>query len=230
MVPPSQGTNKSGDFPSWAGESDSALSDRALFLRYQREDNLVAFQEFYQRVTPRIRQFLGARRVAPAERLEDLIQSIWLKIHRTRALYDPKFEPLQWVFVIARTLWLDDLRAQKGGAPTEGEFAHSRVAPREVPIEAENTENILLQEEMKHQTVLQIENRPGTTAHLQAEVFRLRVFEEEDYEEIARVLQLKEPYVRQLFRRAKEWLVQQWGSASESEQHREMLEEKGDRP
>lgn len=96
----------------------SRLSE--LMARYQAGD-LGAFEEIYQETVAGVERYL-ARRNGPAG-LDDLVQEVYLQVHRARRTFRPErpFEP--WLFAIAR-------HVSQMAARTRG-----RQAAREVPIE-----------------------------------------------------------------------------------------------
>ena len=69
-----------------------------------------AFRVFYERVAPKIWTFV--KRKAPNQSIaEEIYQETWTKIHRFRDRYDPALEPLPWIYTIARSVFLDRMRA-----------------------------------------------------------------------------------------------------------------------
>jgi RNA polymerase sigma-70 factor, ECF subfamily len=86
----------------------SQLSDEQLFLRYNNGDQR-GFQELVQRYEPRIQGFLR-KRLNDEERVEDLTQDTFLRIHRARENYDPSRKFSTWIHTIANNLLKNEFR------------------------------------------------------------------------------------------------------------------------
>lgn len=86
----------------------SVLTNEALFDLYCKGD-LAAFDGYYARVSPKMWGFIK-RRVPTVAQAEDIYQEVWIKVHRSRDQYDPKYPINPWVFTIARSVLYDGLR------------------------------------------------------------------------------------------------------------------------
>jgi RNA polymerase sigma-70 factor (ECF subfamily) len=84
------------------------VPDEDLMGRYAYGDT-AAFDELFRRYEPRAYNFFY-RRTSSAERAQDLYQELFLRVHRSRAAYDPSFPFGPWFFQIARRLLIDDHR------------------------------------------------------------------------------------------------------------------------
>ncbi len=120
------------------------LSDEQLFQRYTDGDEN-GFQLLMERYEPRIQGFLR-KRLSDEERVEDLTQDTFLRIHRARDSYDPNRKFSTWIHTIAnnllknefrnrsrrREMVFSDLRAESApsGAPSRPvEFESTRADP-----------------------------------------------------------------------------------------------------
>ena len=120
------------------------LSDEQLFERYTDGDER-GFHLLVQRYEPRIQGFLR-KRLNDEERVEDLTQDTFLRIHRARDSYDPNRKFSTWIHTIAnnllknefrnrsrrREMVFSDLRAESApsGAPSRPvEFESTRADP-----------------------------------------------------------------------------------------------------
>ena len=120
------------------------MTDEELFQRYTQghEDGFRVLMERYQ---PRIQGFLR-KRLNDEERVEDLTQDTFLRIHRARDSYDPNRKFSTWIHTIAnnllknefrnrsrrREMVFSDLRAESApsGAPSRPvEFESTRADP-----------------------------------------------------------------------------------------------------
>ena len=84
------------------------MTDEELFQRYTQghEDGFRVLMERYQ---PRIQGFLR-KRLNDEERVEDLTQDTFLRIHRARESYDPARKFSTWIHTIANNLLKNEFR------------------------------------------------------------------------------------------------------------------------
>jgi RNA polymerase sigma factor (sigma-70 family) len=108
------------------------LSDEELMVMYQAgaED---AFQILYQRHSEKIYGFLRSR-VWNNERAAENFQDVFLKMHRSKHLYNKFLPALPWIFSVTRSVLIDGLRADKR-AKRDAEFKHEEAdnAPATLP-------------------------------------------------------------------------------------------------
>lgn len=84
------------------------LSDEQLFQRYTDGDEQ-GFHLLVKRYEPRIQGFLR-KRLNDEERVEDLTQDTFLRIHRARGSYDPSRKFSTWIHTIANNLLKNEFR------------------------------------------------------------------------------------------------------------------------
>jgi RNA polymerase sigma factor (sigma-70 family) len=84
------------------------LSDEQLFQCYT-DGNEAGFQVLMERYEPRIQGFLR-KRLNDEERVEDLTQDTFLRIHRARGSYDPSRKFSTWIHTIANNLLKNEFR------------------------------------------------------------------------------------------------------------------------
>ncbi len=84
------------------------LTDEQLFQRYTDGDPAV-FRVLVERYEPRIQGFLR-KRLNDEERVEDLTQDTFLRIHRARDSYDPARKFSTWIHTIANNLLKNEFR------------------------------------------------------------------------------------------------------------------------
>jgi RNA polymerase sigma-70 factor, ECF subfamily len=84
------------------------MADEDLFQRYTsgQEDGFRVLMERYE---PRIQGFLR-KRLNDEERVADLTQDTFLRIHRARASYDPSRKFSTWIHTIANNLLKNEFR------------------------------------------------------------------------------------------------------------------------
>lgn len=84
------------------------LTDEQLFQRYTDGDEY-GFRLLMERYEPRIQGFLR-KRLNDEERVEDLTQDTFLRIHRARESYDPSRKFSTWIHTIANNLLKNEFR------------------------------------------------------------------------------------------------------------------------
>jgi RNA polymerase sigma-70 factor (ECF subfamily) len=91
------------------GESESSLE--SLMEAYQ-QGNAAAGDQLFTRVSPQLYRFMavqsGDRRHA-----DDLLQDLWLRVHKARQTYRPRDPVLPWLYAIARFVKVDGYRKRR---------------------------------------------------------------------------------------------------------------------
>jgi RNA polymerase sigma-70 factor (ECF subfamily) len=157
------------------------LSDEALMEAYQQGDD-IAFAVLYRRHSPKIYGYLvNSLRDGPF--VDDVFQAVFLKLHRTRAHYDPAFPFLPWLFTVCKSVMIDAIRKKKS-------------------ILEETNEDALDQAEAQDQrsevSLPDLGRLPGT----QRKAVELRYGQDLSFEEISKRLETSPANVRQLISRA----------------------------
>lgn len=86
-------------------------SDEELMSSYARGE-YPAFQELYYRHSGRVLGFLCKRLNSKVD-AEDVMQTVFLKLHQSRHRYDLKLPFLTWLFAITRNALIDHIRKLK---------------------------------------------------------------------------------------------------------------------
>ncbi len=68
-----------------------------------------AYQRLLTAITPRLRAIVG-RRISDPDRAEDVVQEVFLSVHKNRHTYDPKLAFGPWLHTIAERRTMDYLR------------------------------------------------------------------------------------------------------------------------
>ncbi|HEX6924058.1 MAG TPA: sigma-70 family RNA polymerase sigma factor [Longimicrobiaceae bacterium] len=143
--------------PAARPSSLEELTDEQLFQRYTDGDEN-GFQLLMERYEPRIQGFLR-KRLSDEERVEDLTQDTFLRIHRARDSYDPGRKFSTWIHTIANNLLKNEFRNRSrrretafselrpeqsaSGAPTRPiEFESSQADPEQETYRSELREAI----------------------------------------------------------------------------------------
>lgn len=87
------------------------LSDKELMMMYQKGAEK-AFQVLYARHSSKIYGFLK-RRLSHEEKVTEVFQEVFIKIHKSKHLYNDSLPALAWIFTISRTVLIDELRKDK---------------------------------------------------------------------------------------------------------------------
>jgi len=85
-----------------------ALSDEDLMQLYTKGD-YTAFKELYGRYSGKIYGYLTRRLQGETQR-EEVFQNIFLKLHKQRSKFNPKFSFKSWIFSISYSCLIDYLR------------------------------------------------------------------------------------------------------------------------
>ncbi len=106
-----------------SGGSSSANPDmERLMTRYQQADSAAA-AALVDLLSPQLCRFFGSQMGSRTE-AEDMLQDVWLRIHRMRHTYRPGEPVLPWVYAIARRVRVDNYRKRH------------RIARRERSVDA----------------------------------------------------------------------------------------------
>lgn len=76
--------------------------------RYQVGD-LAAARSLIELISPNLQRYLAAQSAGRGD-ADDLLQEVWLRIHRVRHTYQPGRPLLPWVYAIARRVRVDHYR------------------------------------------------------------------------------------------------------------------------
>ena len=179
-------------------EADNAR-DIALMARVKKGD-MDAFRELVEahqhRVVGTCAKMLGDERDA-----EDLAQTVFVRVWKSAARYEPTAKFTTWLFTITRNLVFNETRRRQRH-PTQSLEAVSDPEDRpqqfaDPGVKAPDT--ALLDDEMQAAIQRAIEELPEA----QRMAVIMRRYDETPYEEIAEVLELSVPAVKSLLFRAR---------------------------
>lgn len=162
-------------------------TDEELLLRLA-EGEREALDHLYSRHSGRILNY-GLRRGLSQERSEDVLQIVFLQLHRKKHLYNPRHSALAWIYVITRSE-LKDYRNREIKDFSELDESLSQTADSAPKLEMKDEAESLL-EELKPR---------------EQEVMRLRYLDEMEYDEIAILLKESESNLRQIVSRSLRFL------------------------
>lgn len=157
----------------------SNLTDEDLMELYQNGDAL-AFETIYYRHKDKIYTYLQ-KRLTNKEQIDDLFQSILVKFHKSRHLYEKKYLLLKWLYTICRSELLD--------------FAKKR----KVQLVELNDKHIgISTEEEDRQIDIDCES---TLSEKEKNAIKLRYYSDQDFNEISKVLNTSESNTRKIISR-----------------------------
>ena len=104
------------------------------YQTHSPDEAYAAFNEIYSRYSQRVFNFLN-KKVKNTTESEDLLQSVFIKIHESKHLYKNKFKFEQWLFVIARSKVLDYFRSSKRYQNRLNNFEHVAVIFEDLEVD-----------------------------------------------------------------------------------------------
>ena len=159
--------------------------DEALFERYQDGDDQ-AFTQQVERYEPLIKGFLF-KRLKDEERVQDLTQDTFLRVHRARARYDTARKFSTWIYTIASNLLKNEYRNRSRRRETAfSDLRSEGAAPRPVEFESDavDPERLAYRGELREA----IEDAIGRLEDHHRIPFVMREVEDRTYEEISEAI------------------------------------------
>jgi RNA polymerase sigma-70 factor (ECF subfamily) len=180
------------------------LTDEQLFQRYTDGDEQ-GFRILMERYEPRIQGFLR-KRLNDEERVEDLTQDTFLRIHRARESYDPNRKFSTWIHTIANNLLKNEFRNRSRRRETvfsELRPDHGRSGSAVRPVEFESADADPEQETYRSELREAIDTAIGRMDEHHRLPFVMREVEDLSYEEIAEVIGIPVGTVKSRLNRAR---------------------------
>lgn len=144
-----------------------------------------AFGILYQRHSSKIYRFLQTR-VSQKEKLADIYQEVFVKIHKSKHLYSKYFPLLPWIFTVTRTVMIDELRKDKDHNTLESVDMITASGVFEL-----NTDSI------SDSAIALVDNLPNS----QKLAIQMRYIDDKTFAEIAQSLNTSSVNVRQIISR-----------------------------
>ena len=161
------------------------LADETLFERYQGGDDR-AFTHLVERYEPLIKGFLF-KRLKDEERVQDLTQDTFLRVHRARERYDTGRKFSTWIYTIASNLLKNEYRNRSRRRETSFSDLRSEGAePRPIEFESDTVdpERFAYRGELRDA----IEDAIGRLEDHHRIPFVMREVEDRTYEEISEAI------------------------------------------
>lgn len=89
----------------------SDLTDEQLMKLYQNGEG-EAFKALYVRHSPKVFGYLKAR-IKNKEKMAEIFQEVFIKIHKSKNLYNNNLPLLPWIFTITKSVMIDEIRKDK---------------------------------------------------------------------------------------------------------------------
>jgi len=158
----------------------SGLSDEELMVKYQLNE-YQAFEVLYQRHRERVFSYLK-KRVFDQQKLDDLFQGIFLKLHKCRHLYRKEHLFIAWLYTICRSELIDFFRKNKLQIPT-----------------SLGTDS-LISDDHNDNSYPDLPNMDGLSQN-EKQAVELRFLSEKEYDEISEILKVNPSNARKLVSR-----------------------------
>lgn len=159
-------------------ESAKHMNDEQLMIQYQNGDHR-AFEVLYGRHESRVYSYLK-RRLPNSDAVEEVFQNAFLKVHKSRHNFNPKFLFVQWLYTVVRSELLDYCKKKK--------VVHIEYTDQGHSLEKEEDDLDL----DKFQSLSDREKK----------VINMKFISDSDYEEISIALDISQSNARKIFSRA----------------------------
>ncbi len=103
-----------------------------LWMVAAQDGDSAAYEKLLWELLPHVRRFVG-RRIFDASALEDVVQNVFLSMHRARHTYRPERPFSPWLYAIARNAAIDHVRARGRRAQREISLDAEGIAEPEAP-------------------------------------------------------------------------------------------------
>lgn len=107
--------------------------------RYQAGD-FAAARTLIDRISPALHRFLNAQ--SSAADADDLLQEVWLRIHRVRQTYRPGKPLLPWIYAIARRVRIDHYRKSLRSTMREQRWDEMSATAADSPIQPQPVDTL----------------------------------------------------------------------------------------
>jgi RNA polymerase sigma factor (sigma-70 family) len=154
------------------------LTNEELMLKY-RDGDAKAFDELFERIHHRVYGYISKNLSDKNER-EDVVQSIFIKLHTSKDNYNPSYPFDAWLFTVSRSVLYDHLR--KSSKIRYEELAEFYTPEESVPVDLESTLEKLNDKSR--------------------EAIKMKYMDDLSFEEIAKKIETTPGNVRQIISRA----------------------------
>ena len=121
--------------------------DLLLFLSQSHEESAHFFELLYDRFQGRLRQYFQKKKLEPNQ-VEDLIQQTFVKLFEKRQRYRSGSPAEGWIFIVARSQFLDWFRAHKRQIEQNSLYLDYLESQISLPETYSNQESIFLKAQL----------------------------------------------------------------------------------
>jgi RNA polymerase sigma-70 factor (ECF subfamily) len=161
------------------GNPFSHLEDEKLMELYKNGENM-AFEVIYLRHKDRVYSYLD-KRLSDKNAIEDIFQSIFVKFHKSRHLYDNKHPLLKWLYVICKSELLDAYKKNK--------VKFVQLTDDKLPTDSTQTNDKINLDDIESLSLKE------------KKALELRYYSDEDFAQMAKTLKTSEANSRKLVSR-----------------------------
>lgn len=162
------------------------LDDKELMLKYQ-SGNHMAFDVIYSRHKDKVYQYLF-KRLHHSDDVDDVFQKVFIKFHKSRQLYQSQYDVLPWLYTITRSEFLDYIKRQKISGKSFSEAFNEEL---HTSISNDQNPNFGIED---------IDSESSLTKN-EKEALKQRYYNDQDFQEIAQILQTTTANSRKLISR-----------------------------
>lgn len=177
----------------------TSASDEELMTLYATHGEERAFRELYERHKNRVWAYLR-KRLKSSEEASEVFQRVFLKLHKTRALFNPQWPFLPWLFQICYhelvSFWRTEKKYQ-GLVSWEDWLTqnHNKTTEFSFPPQETRSPEAQVEQVMNSAAYQALSSR-------EREVLASRFFDEKSFSDMAVALETSEANVRQILSRA----------------------------
>lgn len=157
-------------------------TDEQLMKLYQNGDE-TAFKTLYERHASKVYGFIK-KRIGNNEKVSEIYQEVFIKIHKSKSLYNESFPVLPWIFTVTKSVLLDELRKDKKVQTIGSEALESIAAPDFQIVHGAGAIEML-----------------DLLPEVQRQALEMRYINDDTFEQIAASLKIKPANARQVISR-----------------------------
>lgn len=159
------------------------LTDEQLMKLYQNGEE-EAFKILYERHSSKVFGFLK-NRIRNDQKVSEIYQEVFIKIHKSKNLYNDTLPLLPWIFTITKTVMIDELRKEK----------------KVTFISDENLDKIPARENVQPEIFTLAAEKLALLPQTQKVAVEMRYLNDQTFEQIAESLKVSPANARQIISR-----------------------------
>ncbi len=165
----------------------SDKTDEQLMSEYQLGSE-EAFSILYARHSGKVLGFIK-KRIRDSQKVSEVFQEVFVKMHRSKHLYNRTLPYLPWLFSISRSVIQDSVRFD------------SRRITESTTVDVDSFSSQEIELNLAESNLIELEPHLASLTRTQKIALEMRYIDEKTFEEIASVLQTSQVNVRQLISR-----------------------------